>query len=884
MNQHTELDRLFDPNDQVNVIANASFEVTGDEPLPGWTLIEGTAQCEPRDGTSCLRLNGRILSNRFEMPAHTPYELTGEVCGTAAFVLHITEHDRYLRAERYEHTSTAWEPFRFAFLPPPNAERCELEIASGGALVDNLRLDGLGARRYDILDSQAGYHPNGAKRILVRAREEQREPVRWELIDTLRGFSATQGTLEPAGRDPWGRWTYLADCTACNREGVYLLRVYFPVEIVESGAIRIRAALYRDLAQTVATYSYLQRCGVEIPGYHKACHTNDALIRKTAQGPDYGEIVEYRDLTGGWHDAGDYNKWFHYYGYVLETLALMQERLDLPRRTYGGEIPDVLSEVFWGADFFLKVQNPDGSFLGAICAWFTEDDEATGKKKNSPWAIFWEAPHEDSGHGIVMHPRSRGVTYDDALPNAAQVLDYATALATASRAAAGTDDARAWTYANAALRSVTWLLNEEPGLVSHPYFLTLWYSLYRGIGVVEYREKALALVPALLAEQREDGSYGPTGGLKHPFHPIAALMELLVDEPDLPERDDILAAAERYHHWLDAYIMRHGGYGLLLQPLSGTEPGVLTQAAFGRNAYIGNAAYVYALAGRLTGRRDWLARAEDQLAWLLGRNPHGVCQVVDAGRLHCGRYHGYVNQNDNDLRGALTGGIINGISLPSEGHDTWTTMPPLFPVLSVRRTDVPYSVQHMQNARHDSNEYWSLHHAAFHQAVSALGAAYGDVPKRPLAVYLYGLEKGYDAATGFDTRFDDAGWDVDRIADDVRYPHFDVRSCAAIVVGPSWCGPRYLDAKAFGITARQAFMRGVPWIFVAPTAEALEWLDAEGGGLTPYETLPPAEPGWDTGEYGQVRTIVKSPVHRLDTVDGLPPLLDRYGRADCSTA
>lgn len=877
MNQTWPVDHLFAPDDPTNVIANASFDAGGSGPLPGWTLIEGSVEREPRDGGACLRLNGRVLSNRFEMPAHTPYELTGEASGNVTFLLHVIEHDRYLRAERYEHTSADWTAFAFPFLPPPNAERCELEIVSDCGLVDNLRLDGLGAREYNILDSQAGYHPEGSKRVLVRSRQELTEAVRWELIDTLRGTTAAEDELEPAGRDPWGRWMYVADCTPCRRTGNYLLRVHFAEQIVESGVIRVRSDVYRDLAQTVAKYSYLQRCGTDIPGYHKACHLNDALIRKTKQGSEYGEVVEYRDLTGGWHDAGDYNKWFHYFGYVLETLALMHERLDLPQQTYGGDIPDVLSEVFWGADFFLKVQNPDGSFLGAICTWFTEDAEEPGKKKNSPWAIFWEDPHEDSGRGSVMNPRSRGVTYDDQLPNPVQVLDYSTALAMASRAAAGTDDARAWTYANAALRSVDWILGEQPELASHPYFATLWYALYRGTGKREYRGKALAMIPALLGKQLGDGSFGPTGGLKHSFHHITALMELIVDEPDLKERTDILTAAERYLDWLDGYVLRDSGYDLVLQPVADSKPGVLTGKTLGRNAYIGNAAYVYALAGRLTGRTDWLARAEEQVAWLLGRNPHGVCQMVDAGRVHAGRYHGYTNLNDNDLRGAITGGIINGIEMPSEGESTWTTMPPRFPVLSVRRTDVPYSDHHFQNARHDTNEYWSLHHAGFHQAVSALGAAYADTPARSIIAYLYGTHTGYEAAREFDPVFDAAGWDADRIPDDVRYPHFDVRAYGAVVVGPSWRGPTYVDAKAFGITARQAFLRGVPWIFVGATDEALAWLEEESGGLAPYETLPKPEPGWDSDEQGQVRRIAASNIHRVPDAEALAALLKRYG-------
>ena len=52
-------------------------------------------------------------------------------------------------------------------------------------------------------------------------------------------------------------------------------------------------------------FFYYQRCGTAIPGFHAACHLDDARLY------DGG----HRDLTGGWHDAGDYNK---YSGYTPE--------------------------------------------------------------------------------------------------------------------------------------------------------------------------------------------------------------------------------------------------------------------------------------------------------------------------------------------------------------------------------------------------------------------------------------------------------------------------------------------------------------------------------------------------------------------------------------
>jgi hypothetical protein len=290
---------------------------------------------------------------------------------------------------------------------------------------------------------------------------------------------------------------------------------------------------------------------------------------------------------------------------------------------------------------------------------------------------------------------------------------------------------------------------------------------------------------------------------------------------------------------------------------------------------------VYALAGRVTGRREWLWKAEAQLAWILGRNPHGVCQVVDAGRVHPGRYHGWPNWSENDLHGALTGGIINGIHVLDDTYgDTnvhsWTTMPPLFPVLSVRREDVPYSGHGLVNARFDTNEYWSLHHAAFHQAVSALGAAYRELeaPKRAGACYLYSNAKSYDDARACDDLFERCGWEVDRVASDSRYPHFDPRAYQAVVVGRSWKGGDYVDAESLGITVRHSFLLGVTWILLPPEDPAcLEWLEAVSSGLVPYGAIGKPTSEWSHDEYGKRRTIHGSTVHLVRDEAALERLL-----------
>ena len=888
MNLDRPLCELYqDPTDPVNVLVNSSFELEDENGIVGWTVLEGSAETAERDDAGkALSLNGRVMSNRFETNARVPFEWHGEAKGRITGRIHFIEHERYLRTETFVHESADWQPFCWRFLPPPNGERAECELVGEGVQVDNLYLDGLGAAEYDFLDNQAGFHPKSLKRIVLRARNPiEGDMPRWELIDTLRGTTFAEGTLKAVGQGFWKRWAYVADFTSVEREGHYLLRVYLADRIMETPALRIWTGVYHHLAHVVAKYSYLQRCGTDIPGYHKACHTNDAVFRTREDQERFGTIEDphgesdgYRDVTGGWHDAGDYNKWFHYFGYVEETLALMHKRVDLTQKTYGGDVPDVLSEVMWGADFFLKVQNSDGSFTGPICGYYIHENEETGEKRNSPWAIFWEKPYEDSGAGRVMDPRSRTFDYIGHRPGHQLALDLANSLANAARCVRGTDDARCRTYVNAALRSIPFVKQEE-ALANSPYWLSLYYDLYRATDRAEYRQKADEMVPVLLSQQKEDGSFGAPSALHGAFRPINTLMELLVDEPEHPAREEILAAAEKLISWLDKFTTTEP-YNLVLVPSEEAKHGQITRDSLGRNAYIGSVAYTFALAARLTGRRDWLHRAEEQISWILGLNPHGVCQIVDGGRVHAGRYHGWSNMNDNDLHGALTGGIINGIMAPSETegseHD-WSIEPPGFPILSVRRLDVPYSDHDLMNARHDSNEYWSLHHGGFQEAMSALAAAYHelDPPPRKKLCLLHSNSHGYVEATAYDELFDRSGWNADRMNSDAGFPHVNPNAYGVFVTGRTWVGSEHVDTEAFGIHVRRSWELGVPWVILEPDDErCLQWIEKMARGLLPDGIVKDLKQSdWEPSHCGKHMRMGKSTLHLVSDEATLERLL-----------
>jgi hypothetical protein len=79
----------------------------------------------------------------------------------------------------------------------------------------------------------------------------------------------------------------------------------------------------------------------------------------------------HRDLTGGWHSAGDYNKLTWEYGDGGIVYALVHAVAAAPKYFASFDrdrdsLPDAIDEAEWGARYLLKLQQPDGALLNHI--------------------------------------------------------------------------------------------------------------------------------------------------------------------------------------------------------------------------------------------------------------------------------------------------------------------------------------------------------------------------------------------------------------------------------------------------------------------------------------------------------------------------------------
>ncbi len=147
---------------------------------------------------------------------------------------------------------------------------------------------------------------------------------------------------------------------------------------LSSGKFIIHNDVYTKLLRAATHALFYQRCGTAITAAHggiwthAACHlaANQDLACRDVENPNNAATA--KDLSGGWHDAGDYNKYVNYAYTPLhnllfayqETPSVFTDDWGIPESQNG--IPDLLDEVKYELDWLIKMQQADGSVLNKV--------------------------------------------------------------------------------------------------------------------------------------------------------------------------------------------------------------------------------------------------------------------------------------------------------------------------------------------------------------------------------------------------------------------------------------------------------------------------------------------------------------------------------------
>jgi endoglucanase len=235
-----------------------------------------------------------------------------------------------------------------------------------------------------------GYLPAGGKRASVAARFAE-----FKVVSEPGGAVVSGGKASgPRRNEDTGEDIYVADFSALRGPGTYRLEI---PGVGRSAPFRVAPDVYVEPFRAAFEAMHLWRCGSAVrlvrggaTYSHAACHLEDARL-------DFvGSPGLRRDAAGGWHDAGDYNKYVVNAGVAVGILlrawedfgpSILRVSLDLPREHQG--LPAYLNEIRWELDWLLKMQAADGSVYHKIStkdfgpALMPEDEKT--ERYFTPW-------------------------------------------------------------------------------------------------------------------------------------------------------------------------------------------------------------------------------------------------------------------------------------------------------------------------------------------------------------------------------------------------------------------------------------------------------------------------------------------------------------------
>lgn len=444
--------------------------------------------------------------------------------------------------------------------------------------------------------NQLGYKPDAQKLVSIT----DSTATSYEVINTDSGASVLSGEIGDWGYDSnVEEKYYIADISGVTDNGTYKVVLDTGEESYE---FAISDDVYVDVYKDSVLMLYNQRCGTALDSSisgdfaHEACHTGKAVV--------YGTNEEL-DVTGGWHDAGDYGRYVVSGAKSVQDLLLTYEdsedaakddAIGIPES--GNGVPDVLDEARYELDWMLKMQ--DASSGGVY-------HKVTGE-------VFPETvlAVEETAQ-MILSPISNAATGDFAAVMAkASVIykDYDADFAAACLAAAE----NAWKYlqehdGDSPFKNVGDIVTGEyPDNSYGDEYLWAAAELYIATGDESYND---------YFNTKISETVGVSYGLGWADVGYYALYDYCRNVKDCDTAKDMLK--QKADNLINNYSK------------SATGSTVRGSYAWGSNMTVANNGMLLLMASKVLGDDSYVNYAADQLNYLLGRNAVSYCYVTGYG-------------------------------------------------------------------------------------------------------------------------------------------------------------------------------------------------------------------------------------------------------------
>jgi endoglucanase len=485
-------------------------------------------------------------------------------------------------------------------------------------LIDDSNVDYNANRPYQpsINIDQVGYRSDGQKIAVFRDVTDQTE---FTVVNADTKKTVYTGKLENKKENKSAAETnWTGDFSSVTEEGKYFISCK---GLDDSYTFKIGDKVYSELLDDSVRMLYLQRCGVKIDDEdfgHEACHTEKATI--------YG-TNEKIDVSGGWHDAGDYGRYVVPAAKAVADLLyayeaapeLYSDNIGIPES--GNNIPDILDEVRFELEWMMKMQTAEGGAYHKVSC------------KNFPAYVM---PTKETAE-LFVTPVSSTAT-----------ADFCASMALAYEFYKGYDTDFAQKCMEAADKAWAWL-EANPGFI---------FKNPEDIVTGEYGDKTDKDERYWAAVQM----YRATGDEKYLANVKSAYMGL--DWSTVGDYGNIAIltmkgadkGSEIYVNAKNAVIKQADS--MLKNVESSPYGSSLTTYNWGSNMTIANAGIIFGLAESLSGNESYSAAAQKQLNYLLGTNPLGTCFVSAYGTVSPENPHHRPSMAvGHAMKGMLAGGV-----------------------------------------------------------------------------------------------------------------------------------------------------------------------------------------------------------------------------------
>jgi len=196
--------------------------------------------------------------------------------------------------------------------------------------------------------NQLGFTPNGLKTAVILSYNKL-DGRTISIFNTKSGekvYSAFfEKNLGTYGDFPF---TYSIDFSKIKTVGEY----YIQYAQQKTFPFKISVNVFDGLADSLLQFFRVQRCGYTDPFLHNVCHISDA----TSMIDGDRTIAKTIDVTGGWHDAGDYVKFLNTTAFATYMLLFSYDfdpvKFGFDNNKNG--TPDILEEAKVGLDWMLR--------------------------------------------------------------------------------------------------------------------------------------------------------------------------------------------------------------------------------------------------------------------------------------------------------------------------------------------------------------------------------------------------------------------------------------------------------------------------------------------------------------------------------------------------